>query len=235
MTADSYGEQRGVSFTTNDGETWRTTLIGERVYNISARDSAVFASSENGLWKTIIYHPDDPVVWALYNPMVEQNEYYNQEILTNVVYTAVLDDRAYYSNSTLWVGTPDGMARLLNPNENAWVIYQVETDQNEVFAYPNPFSPSGDNVVNGDGYIRFSTGQNPVGRAKMSVYNFAMEKVLSRWYDRNIDGGELKWDGKDNSGYLVANGVYFINLEVFNYLYPDRGLQDHWIKVIIVK
>ena len=235
MNADSYGEQRGVSFTTNDGDTWETTLIGERVYNISATDSVVYASSENGLWKTIINHPDDPVVWALYSPMVEQNEYYNREILTDVVYTAALDDRAYFPNLTLWVGTPDGVARLLNPNENAWSIYQVETDQDEVFAYPNPFSPSVDNVVNGDGYIRFSTGPNPIGRAEITVYNFAMEKVFSRRYDRNIDSGELKWDGKDNSGYLVANGVYFVHLKISNYLNPEKNWQDRWIKIIVVK
>ena len=235
MNADSYGEQRGVSFTTNDGDTWRTTLIGERVYNISATDSAVFVSSEDGLWKTIIDHPDDPVVWALYDPMVEQNEYYNREILTNVAYTAVLDDRAYYPNSTLWVGTPDGMARLLNPNENAWNIYRVETDQNEIFAYPNPFSPSVDNVVDGDGYVRFSTGANPVSRANITVYNFAMEKVLSRRHEQNIDGGELKWNGKDNDGYLVSNGVYFVYLEQSNYLNPHDDWKDHWIKLIVVK
>jgi hypothetical protein len=54
-------------------------------------------------------------------------------------------------------------------------------------------------------------------------------------YDRNIDGGELKWNGKDNSGYLVANGVYFVHLELNNYLTPDGGWRDHWIKVIVVQ
>ena len=151
------------------------------------------------------------------------------------MYTAALDDRAYFPNLTLWVGTPDGMARLLNPNENAWSIYQVETHQDEVIAYPNPFSPSVDNVVNGDGYIRFSTGPNPIGRADITVYNFAMEKVFSRRYDRDIDSGELKWDGKDNSGYLVANGVYFVQLKISSYLNPEKNWQDRWIKIIVVK
>ena len=92
-----------------------------------------------------------------------------------------------------------------------------------------------DNVVNGDGYIRFSTGPNPIGRAEITVYNFAMEKVFSRRYDRNIDSGELKWDGKDNSGYLVANGVYFVHLKISNYLNPEKNWQDRWIKIIVVK
>ena len=235
MNANSPGEQRGVSFTTDDGDTWRTTLLGERVYNVSAFDSLVFVCSGSGLWKTIVHHPDDPLVWARYQPMVEHTEFYNQEILTNEVYTAVVDDRSYFPNKTLWVGTPDGLARLKNSDEITWDIFRVETDQNKVFAYPNPFSPSVDNVIDGNGYIRFSAGAQAIDKANISVYNFAMEKVLSRLYDRNIDGGELKWNGKDNSGYLVANGVYFVHLELNNYLTPDGGWRDHWIKVIVVQ
>ena len=131
MNANSPGEQRGVSFTTDDGDTWRTTLLGERVYNVSAFDSLVFVCSGSGLWKTIVHHPDDPLVWARYQPMVEHTEFYNQEILTNEVYTAVVDDRSYFPNKTLWVGTPDGLARLKNSDEITWDIFRVETDQNK--------------------------------------------------------------------------------------------------------
>ena len=205
------------------------------MYNVSAFDSLVFVCAGSGLWKTIVHHPDDPLVWARYQPMVEHTEFYNQEILTNEVYTAVVDDRSYFPNKTLWVGTPDGLARLKNSDEITWDIFRVETDQNKVFAYPNPFSPSVDNVIDGNGYIRFSTGAQAIDKANISVYNFAMEKVLSRLYDLNIDGGELKWNGKDNSGYLVANGVYFVHLELNNYLTPDGGWRDHWIKVIVVQ
>ena len=42
----------GVSFTSNDGITWYTTLHDILVYNIVAVDSLVFAASENGLWKS---------------------------------------------------------------------------------------------------------------------------------------------------------------------------------------
>lgn len=235
MNANSPGEQRGVSYTTDDGDNWQTTLLGERVYNISVHDSLVYVSSESGLWKTILHHSDDPLVWARFQPMVEQTEFYNQEILTNEVFTAVVDSRDYFSSPTLWVGTPDGLARLKNQDEMNWDIYQVEIDQNSVFAYPNPFSPSVDNVIDGNGYVRFSARTQAIDKANISIYNFAMEKVLSQKYDRTLDSGELKWNGKDNDGYLVANGVYFVHLELSNYLNPDGGWTDHWIKVMVVK
>ena len=52
VNADDATEQRGVSYTTNDGLSWNTALLGERVYNIPAHDSLVFAATANALWKT---------------------------------------------------------------------------------------------------------------------------------------------------------------------------------------
>lgn len=231
MNANNPGEQRGVSYTIDDGENWQTTLIGERVYNISAMDSLVLVSSESGLWKTIIHYPNDPLVWAKYEPMVERTEYYNLEILSNGVFTAVADNRPYLQKMTLWAGTSDGLAKLNSQDGMNWKIYRTALEQNSVFAYPNPFSPSVDNVVNGDGYVRFSTGSQVIEKANMFIYSFAMEEVLSQSFDVNINTGELKWNGKDNLGKSVSNGVYFVNLE----LSEGGKWSEHWMKVIVVQ
>ena len=48
------GEVRGLSYTRDGGLTWKTTLLGERIYNITAKDSLVLASSQSGLWKALM-------------------------------------------------------------------------------------------------------------------------------------------------------------------------------------
>ena len=52
MNADTPGEIRGLSYTRDGGLTWKTTLLGERIYNITAKDSLVLAASQSGLWKS---------------------------------------------------------------------------------------------------------------------------------------------------------------------------------------
>ena len=62
----------------------------------------------------------------------------------------------------------------------------------------------------------------------MDVFNFAMEKVVHKEFDRRrTSTGSFKWNGKDASGRIVDNGVYFIRLEF------DEKVE--WIKLIVVK
>ena len=67
MNADSQGETRGLSYTRDGGETWKSTLLGERIYNVYAKDSLVFASSQSGLWKSF-----DGVNWAIFEPAIDK-------------------------------------------------------------------------------------------------------------------------------------------------------------------
>ena len=67
VNADDPTEQRGLSYTIDDGLSWNTALLGERIYNIAAFDSLVFAASANGVWKT-----EDGINWALYKPANNQ-------------------------------------------------------------------------------------------------------------------------------------------------------------------
>ena len=53
------------------------------------------------------------------------------------------------------------------------------------------------------------------------------KKVREIDYFRGIGQGSLKWDGRDDSGYLVSNGTYFCKLFYDN--------TSHWVKVVLVK
>jgi len=226
VNADDPTEQRGVSYTTNDGLSWNTALLGERVYNITAHDSLVFAATANGLWKT-----EDGINWARYKPAQQYIPYSTDEILANEVYSVAFDT----GDTSIWIGTGDGVAHSYDLDGQNWKIFRAEYDQDEDYAYPNPFSPYTHNVIGGDGYVRFHTNEwSGTFVIDIDVYNFAMEKVFAGSFDRrNASSGALKWNGRDMEGRLVNNGVYFVKLN-----YPENQTSKpspHWVKLIVVK
>ena len=236
VNADDPTEQRGVSYTTNDGLSWNTALLGERVYNITAHDSLVFAATAKGLWKT-----EDGINWARYNPARQAIPVPNtaihstDEVLANEVYSVAFDSRPYYGDNSIWIGTGDGAAHSYDLDGINWKIFRAEYDQDEDYAYPNPFSPYTHNVIGGDGYVRFHTNEwSGTFVIDIDVYNFAMEKVFAGSFDRrNASSGALKWNGRDTQGRLVNNGVYFVKLN-----YPENQTSKpspHWVKLIVVK
>ena len=236
VNADDPTEQRGVSYTTNDGLSWNTALLGERVYNITAHDSLVFAATANGLWKT-----EDGINWARYKPAQQAIPvpntaiYSTDEVLANEVYSVAFDNRPYYGNNSIWIGTGDGVAHSYDLDGLNWKIFRAEYDQDEDYAYPNPFSPYTHNVIGGDGYVRFHTNEwSGTFVIDLDVYNFAMEKVFAGSFDRrNASSGALKWNGRDTQGRPVHNGVYFVKLN-----YPENQASKpspHWVKLIVVK
>ena len=232
VNADDPTEQRGVSYTVNDGLSWNTALLGERVYNITAHDSLVFAATANGLWKT-----EDGINWARYKPAQQgirvpiPNIFNTDEVLANEVYSVAFDT----SDNSIWIGTGDGAAHSYDLDGINWKIFRAEYDIDEDYAYPNPFSPYTHNVIGGDGYVRFHTNEwSGTFVIDLDVYNFAMEKVFAGSFDRrDASSGALKWNGRDTQGRLVNNGVYFVKLN-----YPENQTSKpspHWVKLIVVK
>ena len=236
VNADDPTEQRGLSYTIDDGLSWNTALLGERIYNIASFDSLVFAASANGLWKT-----EDGINWALYNPAhqaipVPNTAIYDiDEVLADEVYSVAFDDRPYYGDRSIWIGTGDGAAHSYDLDGLNWKIFRAEYDINEDYAYPNPFSPYTHNVRNDNGYVRFHTNEwSGTFVIDIDIYNFAMEKVYAGSFDKRISSsGALKWDGRDQQGVYVHNGVYFVKLT-----YPENQSSKpspHWVKLIVVK
>lgn len=221
--ADTGGES-GISYTEDDGLSWHTVplLRGEWGYNVSTRDSLVYISTRNGLWKS-----NDGVNFALFKPAIDAVN--NDQILDNDVYAALHDKRSYYNGGALWIGTGDGLARSPQPgsSESVWRIFRSYVASNTPYAYPNPFSPTVHNILDGDGYVRFLYKSKKSKDIKLTVMNFAMEEVTMLEYHRGQGEGALKWDGRDSAGNLVSNGVYFCNL------YFDD--QSHWVKLVVFK
>lgn len=67
----------------------------------------------------------------------------------------------------------------------------------ELSAYPNPFVAD----------TRIRLGNSEVPRGILNIYNLKGQKVRNLAFNK---GNECLWDGKDESGNSVANGVYII-------------------------
>jgi hypothetical protein len=244
VNADDPTEQRGVSYSANDGLSWNSTLLGERVYNITAHDSLVFAATASGLWKT-----EDGINWARYSRVkqdihVQNTTIHNtDEVLANEVYSVAFDTSSFWievdgsqeDHNSIWIGTGDGVAHSYDLDGRNWKIFRAEYDKDEDYAYPNPFSPYTHNVIGGDGYVRFHTNEwSGTFVIDFDIYNFALEKVFAGSFDRRVaSSGALKWNGRDTQGRLVNNGVYFVKLT-----YPKNQTSKpspHWVKLIVVK
>jgi hypothetical protein len=229
-------EISGISYTIDDGDTWYTTLRGERCYNIVTGDSLVLVASEKGLWKFIDENPlDVEKPWALYKPARQAlpigstGAFQTDAILSNKVIAVAYETRPFYTTTaTLWIGTPDGLGRALDIQGENWQIFRPEFTPSKVYAYPNPFSPYTHNQLDGDGYVHIHTDVKTSFVINMDIYNFAMEQVYTQAFDRRLtSSGALRWNGRDKNGRLVANGTYLIRLEYDN--------KVEWLKLIVLK
>lgn len=217
-------EFRGVSWSEDLGFSWKTGLRGETVHNIGFMDSAVFAASEKGLHVSVNFGE----TWLLMPPI--ENELGTRQILADEVFFATAD-----GNNNLWVATSNGLAKTTNFGAT-WQVFQVfeKTSQGgepRTYAYPNPFSPNVHNQFNGDGFVRFQYNTKSDTRVTLKIYNFAMEHVHTVVENKaRASAGDFYeiWNGRGFNSEVVANGVYFYQIEL-------DGDGAFWGKLIVMK
>ena len=81
--------------------------------------------------------------------------------------------------------------------------------------------------------MRFNIGDSSVQKVYLNIYNFALEEVHSEKFDWQNNPGAVKWNGRDKRGELVANGVYFVNLQFSES--ENSTEKKHWLKLVVVK
>ena len=216
--AEDSTEFYAVSMTSDDGDNWDTFLDGEQAHNfgntrlgdiISVTDNGAFRSSNFGIsWIT----PDKII------------DYQSKLALTTTIFYA-----AASSLDDIWLGSTDGLAKLTEGFgtiwQGKWKIYfasQKLASANESYAYPNPFSPRQDVLK-----IKYSTGGKNA-QVTIRIFDFGMNYVRTIIQNASrgnpvheIDGNNSdvngvmdNWDGKDERGNIVPNGVYFYRIEV---------------------
>jgi len=208
----------GLSSTADGGDSWNNFLVNEKVHSIGFAfkrsgteliSSSVLAGTENGVFRSTDFGGE----WIAAPQPVDDN---NRSIITTNEYRAInsqlLDDDSKY----FWLGTSEGLARFHETGslwQGEWKVYIAssgEIPQEETFAFPNPFSPD-DEVLK----IKYSTGGKDA-KVTIRIFDFDMNpvRVLIQNAPRSGEFEQLEyWDGRDDNGYIVPNGVYFYRIE----------------------
>ncbi len=211
-----YGEKRGVAVSRNSGLSWKLLLEGRWIYSINFIQGAVFCATDEGMY--ISY--DRGETW-IKNGVI--TDYQTGEFFTSEkMYSSAGDDSGEY----LWFGSQDGLALR---SGNLWKIFRSYrpagiNGEKQVYAYPNPYSPERKD------FVRFQFRAVKGGRVKVSIYTYAMEKIVEITEDIIGDPAfpdrSIKWNGRDPNGRIVENGVYFFRLQ------SPAGV--FWDKIVIV-
>lgn len=202
----SQNEQFGIIRTTDGGQTFDQYLVGQKINDIGFLGSHIFAAGDNGLFLS----PDNGTSWQQITQIQSPENF-------------IKSSAQYYSVATtenrVWIGTSDGLASTADLGQS-WEItrvnfplsggnqYQPNAPNVETFAYPNPFSPSRNDLVR----IKFEVRQQ--GNVTIRVLDFGMNLIRELENESFAPGTyEAAWNGRDRNGNIVANGPVFYQVE----------------------
>lgn len=85
---------------------------------------------------------------------------------------------------------------------------QGKLDNSNIYFYPNPFNPNSE-----EGLLRYSLAKNADVTIKIyDISNNLIRKIEETGVPANTEMSAT-WDGKDQSGKVVSNGIYFYVIE----------------------
>jgi hypothetical protein len=197
----------GVSSSTDGGESWKTFLDDERTHNFGFKNNQVIAATDDGAFRS----SNQGNTWILPNNIIDSES--GITLRTTEFYSVAS------SGNDVWLGSNDGLARITETGfwQGDWKVYfasQPLKSDKETYCYPNPFSPRQEQLK-----IKYSTGGKE-SSVTIRVYDFGMNYIKTIIQnaprDRTIEGAPEFWDGRDDNGNLLPNGVYFYRVDIDN-------------------
>jgi ligand-binding sensor domain-containing protein len=222
VNAEDNNETKGISYSSDSGESWTTTLQGEFAHNIEFNDSIVYVATDGGLYRSSNFGDS----WIRSGTIHDTSNL--QRFVSAEIYALDL------KGDTLWVGGPEGIAYTidspLQPFGSRWRIFRTAEQiraENRTYAYPNPFSPDDEPVR-----IHYSLiGKSSYSEITIRIFDYAMQPVRTLVQKATRQSGQEYdeiWDGKNDRQSYVANGVYFYRVEV-------NDQSPIWGKILVLK
>jgi photosystem II stability/assembly factor-like uncharacterized protein len=218
--AEGNNQEYGVSSSDDGGRTWKNHLTGSKAYGFAFKDSIAYAATESGLFRT----SDGGDHWSGTGTIIDQHT--RERITQNVFYAVgVMNDTVYCGSSEGLLKTEDSPA---HPFGEQWEIlrsYRSLPSASSTYAYPNPFSPKSES-------IRIHYAVPAAGAAvTLEVFDFGMNRIRTIVKDAQRAGGREQddiWDGTDDRGQRLPNGVYFYRLTL-------SGQDPLWGKIMVLQ
>ena len=220
------GQQYGISYTDDNGKTWKGFPFGFRAYDFAFKDSIAYIATDEGIFRTAdggetfqrISNGITLIGGSLtINSIVAAYDSSNRQVIASSSFLC-----AGVIGDTVYLGTEDGVARTVDNAESAfgstWNIYRTYSPLGTAkssYAYPNPFSPAYEIVR--IHYGKASDLSSSDRRVSIDIFDFSMSRVRTLLHDAirytSMEYDEL-WDARDDKGNVVANGVYFYRLKI---------------------
>ncbi len=203
--ANDPDEEFGVTYTDDGGVSWTNILHGVKAYDFAFKDSIVYIASDDGIYRT----EDGGLSFTRFSKMTDPPR---RELITSAPVYAVGTIR-----DTVFIGTGDGLASTIDngiqPFGSSWHVFRTSQDVigSQSYAYPNPFAPT-----LGPVRIHYISGPgNGTTTITIEIFDFGMNRVRSLVHGAsrplNTFCDEV-WDGRDDNGRVVANGVYLYRI-----------------------
>lgn len=213
-------ETNGVSYSDDGGNSWVNILKGIKAYDFAFKDSIAYIATEQGIYRT-----DDGGKTINRSYLITEPE--NRQVITSSSVFSV----GVIANNVL-AGTGDGMAITKDDSENIFgakwrILRKYETIGTKFlsYAYPNPFAAKSEFTR-----IHYST-YGSVAVVSIEIFDFGMNRVRTLIQNAHRSGvtefGEI-WDGKNDDGNYVANGVYFYRVQINN-------AEPIWAKIMVLQ